>query len=1186
MTLFALALAICLTGFNPLSAVIYILFLALFTVVYVVTPQNNFHFWNRTKRVLKVFTVSGVVFLLVSAFYILPFVNNARAPFYSSEFTYGLEEAVMHSYGNMGDAFALRGVEQWGYFYIVDVTSEVSLQIIPVSLILVAIFLIAYSTVFVKTDRYTLFFFVSCLVSVFLAKGPSSPYGNIFVWAWFNIPHFAVFRAASRFVMMTAFSHAFFISVLVSILTGYVSKRRASQATETYLEINIGTSATNNADKQTFSLKHFNKALKKIRTFLHYSSTLLLILILLSGFFTCWFFLQNGLQVYDPPENLMTPYNWIANQPQEFKIITVTSSPAEWELSSGALTDFGSGGMLTKIGWGHDLGYDSAFIHDKPILQDGGHTFKSRQLVSYLRFGVARKDVSDQMLKLLGAFDYKYVVLPDYASENIKSFFIQQEGAEVVYNQSGSVILENSFHSERIFGVSEYTLVVGGFKSFFTTSKIDSFNFSQSTFIFVDQLENSNFLGQSVLGGSGVLLFDDSDLLDLVMLSSEEMNVIRAEQFAMPTTNYSAYWGKAAPWEDFGVFAVGRYTLTTSGTNRVTIPFEVAEDGDYEIMIRIGFCNDRGNLAVHVDSIPIESVYPNADARTTLKWISIGSLTLKKGKHEISLTNDGTGWNDVDAIAVVESSTLEKQTENVVNQIQNYSGRVIHILSAHNTFSHQIPSGWHLTTAPNQGYILEADSPSTSISANTTILREGEYMFNILLDQEPSQGTPQLQIDNKTVNLRLISSSEETQWYEAGPVYLNVSSHLTEIGGSGKIAFDQLVIYGLENEEDSIILDEFQVHATELGLNVSPKGNASASSFEGNEFSKLRENNANDGNPETRWASNPQNKTMPQWLQIEWDTAQELVGVQVFFESAYAKDYVIQTWNGTNWIDQVTVTENSMFNRTHTFTEPTVTEKIRLRVTSAPAYDMVSVWELEAYTAPIVSEKVFIPQDGYYRVTFQLTPTPNYGAFNLTINNTTTTISCNNSDNKTKLYEIEPIFLKSGEQNITVSTMGTVKLDGLTITLNDEGDSGFLDDIFEAESGPKVSYTQINSGKYEAQIENSDEPFLLVFSESYHPLWKAYINDKEISSIPVYSLVNGFYINTTGNFTVTIYFTGQTYADIGLQISLVTLIMVTPILIVPSKKLEKMGNYLKQKIRKNKHKHCLSQAQGGSSQSG
>jgi hypothetical protein len=1157
LIVFAVALAVCLTAFNPLCVVIYAAFLALFTVFYLAVPQTEFPFWSRFKRFLKVFVFSGAIFILISAFYVLPFVNNARATFYSTEFSYVLEETAIHSYENMSEAFTLRAVEQWGYFYITDVTTEMSLQLIPITLLTSLILLIAYSTVFVQTNRYTIFFFVSCLISIFLAKGPSPPYGEIFVWAWFNIPHFAVFRAANRFVMITAFSHAFFISVLVNILTNRISKTRL-QSTGAHLDVN--SMAPRVCENQTFSFKHFNDALKKFRKILHYSSQLLLILILLIGFFSCWFFLQNGLQVYNPPENFITPYNWIADQQQEFKIITINSSPAEWELLSGAQTDFGSGGMLTNIGWGHDIGFDSAFIHGKHVLQDGGHTFKSRQFVSYLRFGVSRNALSDQLVKVLGTFDYKYIVIPDYASENIRSFFLNQEGAEVVYNQTGSIILENDFHNPRSSSSTESVLVVGGIKSFFTTSKIESLNLNQSTFIFADQLDQ-----KTLFDSSGTILFDDSNLLELVMLSSEKMNVMLAEQYAASSRNYTTYWGKASPWEDFGVFALGRYTLTTAGSNRVVIPFEVDDDDDYEILIRLGFCNDRGNLAVHVDGVPIKSINPYTDIRTVLKWINIGSLNLEKGKHELSLSNDGIGWNDVDAVAVVASSTLERQTRDVLSQIRNYPGRIIHVLSALHTFSQKIPEGWYLTRVPYQGYALASESPSTFLAANATITREDRYMFAIRLAQGPNQGTPQLKIDNTTVTLQLLKSTEDTEWYISGPTQLNASNHLIEVGGTGKTVFDQLLIHSLEDTEQIITLDDFNLHATELGRNVSPEGVSSASSVGVWDIVSLGANGATDGHPNTRWASNPHD-AMPQWLQIDWETPQELTGAHIQFEKAYAEDYVIQTWNGTDWINQIGVNGNTQFNCTHVFEEPVQSDKLRVSVTSVKAlYDLVSIWELEAYSTSTVSEQVFIPQDGYYRVGFQIASGPNYGTLNLTINNTPTTIQCNGSSNETRLYENGPVYFKAGKQNLTVNATGTVDFDEMTLTLNDEGEFGFLDDLFKVEQGPNVSYTMVDPSRYKAHIEGSNEPFLLVFSESYHPMWKAYVDDEEVSSIPVYSLVNGFYINKTGDFDVTIYFTGQTYADTGVQISVTTLIVVAVILAVPSKKFEQLENYIKQK---------------------
>ena len=229
-------------------------------------------------------------------------------------------------------------------------------------------------------------------------------------------------------------------------------------------------------------------------------------------------------------------------------------------------------------------------------------------------------------------------------------------------------------------------------------------------------------------------------------------------------------------------------------------------------------------------------------------------------------------------------------------------------------------------------------------------------------------------------------------------------------------------------------------------------------------------------------------------------------------------------------------------------------------------YDLASIWEFKAYAEPAVSRTVSIPEDGFYRADFRLAFGPQFGTVTLKVNDETVDISCNSADTEIKNYEAGPFYLQSGEQTVTISATGEAYLGDMVMTLNDEGDFGFLDDLFAAEPGPNVSYEKINPAKYEAHVENNNEPFLLIFSESYHPRWKAYIDGEEISPIPMYSLVNGYYINKTGDFDVTIYFTGQSYADLGIRISVVTLIIVVPVMIIPSKKLKQWGKYIKQKI--------------------
>jgi hypothetical protein len=74
---------------------------------------------------------------------------------------------------------------------------------------------------------------------------------------------------------------------------------------------------------------------------------------------------------------------------------------------------------------------------------------------------------------------------------------------------------------------------------------------------------------------------------------------------------------------------------------------------------------------------------------------------------------------------------------------------------------------------------------------------------------------------------------------------------------------------------------------------------------------------------------------------------------------------------------------------------------------------------------------------------------------------------------------------------------------------------------------------------------NSVKPFTLVFAVSYDPLWEAqvYKNDMlvdKIRSFPVHDVINGFWINETGNLTIVIRYIPQTLFELGLNISMTT----------------------------------------------
>jgi len=1053
-----LAFSVLVTGFHPECLVIYGVFIPLFVILHVLSLMKSKDFGAGIRHLLKMsLPVVGITFFL-SAFLLVPFIANVRAPYYSPAYKYPLEDAMTWSYKSAIDAFTLTGIESWGYVFAVDIPEGLSLPFFPTSLLLLGLFFLSYCTILLKRDKYTIFFVVSTLVSFFISLGPNPPLGSLFIWAWFNVPHFAVFRAASRWVMMIAFSHAFFVSILVKALIDYIKKRRELKTSEVYLEAKIHRGhKANRLLRARISFDIVNDFVQKLHKFLHAFSIIILILVFLSGFIASWFFFSQGLQEYTPPQIYLEAYEWIAEQPGDFRIVSVGKSTAEWQSMPNAESDFSSSGMLTDVGWGHDLGHDSSFIHDKPTLQNGGWEFISRSFVDHLRFQLVRNQMTDALLKILGTFNYRYVVLPPYITAGLRDFFLNQEGSHVVYDQNSSIILENEFYTPRMFSTADHALVIGGQDSFQSLSKIDAFSLNSTALIFAHQTDGFP-LENDLFSGSEALVFVNSDILDLVMLSLKQ-HTITAADYGAASLNYTRYWVTSPHGRTVGRLVLGGDALTTRGNNSLSIPFRVESDGLYDFWLRVAFAPGRGELSVFIDNVLEDEIRPLSDFWSRLQWIKITSRDMKAGDYVITLWNDGTGYNDIDSIAVVKASTFQTQMDEVINTMASFNGRLIYVMEAESAFTHDVTSGWSSTPRQYNDFVLR---------------NEGR------------------------------------------------------------------------------------------GRNVAPLGNASASSVEGD---TTKAQGANDGSISTRWASS---KGLPQWLQIEWTTSQELSEVRIFFEHAYAQDYVIQSWNGVGWTTELDIRGNTLLQPVHQFQQPIETTKLRIYVTSAPDFDMVSIWELEAYSPRTVSvsTEIAIPREGNYKLAARLGSGPEYGSLHIRMNNITTSINCSNLDVGFKWHELEPIFLKTGEQMISISSTGKVDVDEIILySLEAEESAIPVNQLFKSNStSPHISYEKVDPVQYRVHVEAS-EPFLLIFSDSYNPLWKAYVDNVELSPVTAYSFVNGFFINKTGSFDVTLYFTGQTYADLGLRISMITLVVIVAILATPSKVFERLRNCIRQHIR-------------------
>jgi hypothetical protein len=102
--------------------------------------------------------------------------------------------------------------------------------------------------------------------------------------------------------------------------------------------------------------------------------------------------------------------------------------------------------------------------------------------------------------------------------------------------------------------------------------------------------------------------------------------------------------------------------------------------------------------------------------------------------------------------------------------------------------------------------------------------------------------------------------------------------------------------------------------------------------------------------------------------------------------------------------------------------------------------------------------------------------------------------------------------------------------------------------VSSGQTAGDMTFRQIDPTKYEVVIDRLDKPTYLIFSETFDELWQ--LNGQ--SSKRIYSLLNGFYVDKPGVYTL--YFTPQKYIFSGLLISGISLISVLVTLFVSSRK--------------------------------
>ena len=107
---------------------------------------------------------------------------------------------------------------------------------------------------------------------------------------------------------------------------------------------------------------------------------------------------------------------------------------------------------------------------------------------------------------------------------------------------------------------------------------------------------------------------------------------------------------------------------------------------------------------------------------------------------------------------------------------------------------------------------------------------------------------------------------------------------------------------------------------------------------------------------------------------------------------------------------------------------------------------------------------------------------------------------------------------------------------------------------------PKINFTRVNPTKYIINI-TSNFPFCLVFSQSYHPNWVAYIQNEKVKfHFVVNGFANGYFVDKTGKFSIVLEFIPQRLEILFIFIAMSSIVFLLIKLLLGKKKIER-DNY-------------------------
>ncbi len=623
--------------------------------------KDGFALISRVIRVLKVLGLSGVFFLLLTAFEWLPLVLGPIP-------RYLKVSSVPGSFQGQDILSSILLLSKPGGYMAsyLGATPTYTLASISITLYLVVAAIVAVFSLGVllyRRDSITASFALATGVCIFFAKGPNEPLGLANLWLFTDTKNWplTLLYDTTRWLMPVSLGYTVLCSLAIS-----GSHRRAPPDALSALFHNIRKIIR---QRLKTSLSFDMSRIRQV------SIVGIIVGISLSSILLVPVPWTHGLCSLNPYRGYTDPYSWLSSQPDHGMVFPVPyanlESTGPWLGSSCA-------------GWHNDLGFVSTLWSDKASLYPGGTPsneirYTTEFFDNYIGALLLNNGTSN-IGRILGPVGVGYFVVDGYPPTEIglpgdlgmpvdkrspfyqQEFFLHQPDIIPVYAYGNSTVYANPYWKPVIFRSGSPIFVVGQAQTltYLASAKID---LASHPLVFLDQ--NPNLFDAR----PSRIVFADSSLLDLAMLvdkpqASIDLNSamhfgfnVLSDPLSVPPYNAGMYQGTKSPllYANNDMKLVGKFSTPKSGRFELWVHGVLAGSGSLTAQID----DSEGNTTALSDYV---HAYPH--------WVRLSDSILEAGPHSLTIYHTDTGR---DTYVVIDSVSLypEGELQNVMSSLES-----------------------------------------------------------------------------------------------------------------------------------------------------------------------------------------------------------------------------------------------------------------------------------------------------------------------------------------------------------------------------------------------------------------------------------------------------------------------------------------------------------------------------------